>query len=574
MTDLTELLSSAAAIVGKIGTGKTYVAKGVVEKLLALGRRVVIIDPTGVWYGLRSGADGSERGGFPVMIFGGDHADVPITDQGGEAVALAIAEREVQCIIDLSDMTNAAKIRFMTPFLEHLYAKNRAALHLIVDEADEIAAQRLADGEHRMFGAFDKIVRRGRVKGFRPLMITQRPAVLHKNVLSQVGTLIALQLTSPQDRKAIEEWVKGNADADQAKEVMSTLPTLQRGEGWVWSPSSDVLERTQFPAITTFDSSRTPEAGEAVVAPALSVVDVEELRAAMASSEPVTGNTLPVSADISREIEAAEKRGYERGLSEGYKRGGTAIEELMNWMVARIGDFSDEVRGQFSHVIGQALLPDRFAEQTTETPTVPAPRMKPRPTMPNVVQLAAEHPGGSLSPSARKIVVAETEDGAAALTGPQQKIIDAIAWWNVSGVAAPTASQVAFIAGYSQSGTWDTYRSRLRSRGLIALDSGRITLTEAGIQAANKPSGRLSASDLHDAVRSKIPGPLVRFLDVLIAAYPDDIDRGEWAVRAGYGATSGTSDTYRSKMSSLDLATSPQRGRARAADWLFPSNST
>lgn len=318
--DITRLLDHPTAIVGATGSGKTFTAKGAVEQLLAERRRVVIIDPTGAWWGLRAGADGDEAGGFPVIIFGGDHADVEITPDGetGKALALALAGRDVQAIIDTSEMTGGEKNRFLTPFLEHLYAKNRAALHLVVDEADEVAAQRLADGEQRLFGIFDKIVRRGRIKGFRPLMISQRPAVIHKNVLSQIGTLIAMKLPSPQDRKAIEDWVKGNADADQARAVMKSLPGLSRGEGWVWSPSDDVLVRVTFPPIQTFDSSRTPEIGEVITAPALASVDVEALRTALAASNQVEKIIKPTRKG---DNEAAEKLGYERGLKQGREEG-------------------------------------------------------------------------------------------------------------------------------------------------------------------------------------------------------------------------------------------------------------
>lgn len=320
MTALVDLLNAPAAIVGTTGAGKTFAAKGAVEELLRLGRRVVIIDPTGAWYGLRSGADGGTSGGFPVLIFGGDHADIEITEHSGSAIAEAIAGRAIQAIIDTSEMTGGEKTRFLTDFLQTLYAKNKAALHLIVDEADEICPQNPMPEERRLSGAFDKIVRRGRIKGFRPLMITQRPAVLHKNVLSQIGTLVALKLTSPQDRKAIEGWVAGNADVDQAKEVITSLPRLARGEGWVWSPALGVLVRRSFPPITTFDSSRTPEGGEALVAPALTGVDVDDLRAAMFISSPsneVAKSYVPAGAELS----AAEQRGYQRGLDEGIERG-------------------------------------------------------------------------------------------------------------------------------------------------------------------------------------------------------------------------------------------------------------
>lgn len=353
--DISPFLDRPTAIVGTTGAGKTFTAKGAVEQLLELGRRLIILDPTGAWWGLRSGANGDEAGGFAVTIFGGDHADVEIepTAEAGKLLALALAERDVQAIIDTSEMTGGEKNRFLTPFLENLYAKNKAALHLVVDEADEVAAQRLADGEQRLFGAFDKIVRRGRIKGFRPLMISQRPAVIHKNVLSQIGTLIALKLTSPQDRAAIQDWVKGNADADQAKAVMSSLPKLQRGEGWVWSPADDVLERVTFPPIQTFDSSRTPADGEAVVAPALTAVDVDALREAMkAQPEEEKAPSAPRAASKA-EIEAAGKRGYENGYAAGRKAG--AAEKYAQMRHILISVLDNEISGEPS-LVGRTIM--------------------------------------------------------------------------------------------------------------------------------------------------------------------------------------------------------------------------
>ncbi len=62
-----------SAVIGKTGSGKTYAAKGLVEGLLEAGQRVCIIDPTDVWWGLKASADG-KREGYPIAVFGGDHA--------------------------------------------------------------------------------------------------------------------------------------------------------------------------------------------------------------------------------------------------------------------------------------------------------------------------------------------------------------------------------------------------------------------------------------------------------------------------------------------------------------------
>ena len=44
-------LDDRIAIVGTAGSGKTYAAKGFVERLLDSGARVTIVDPLGVWWG-------------------------------------------------------------------------------------------------------------------------------------------------------------------------------------------------------------------------------------------------------------------------------------------------------------------------------------------------------------------------------------------------------------------------------------------------------------------------------------------------------------------------------------------
>src|SRR3954451_22256014 len=66
-------LDDRIAIVGTAGSGKIYTAKGFVERLLDAGARVTIVDPLGVWWGLCAGAEGNA--GYPVVVFGGRHAD-------------------------------------------------------------------------------------------------------------------------------------------------------------------------------------------------------------------------------------------------------------------------------------------------------------------------------------------------------------------------------------------------------------------------------------------------------------------------------------------------------------------
>lgn len=82
MINLDKILTERLAIVGGTGSGKSYTARGLVERVLAAKGRVGVIDPTGVWYGLRMKPDGKSAG-FPVVMFGGDHSDVPLNETAG-----------------------------------------------------------------------------------------------------------------------------------------------------------------------------------------------------------------------------------------------------------------------------------------------------------------------------------------------------------------------------------------------------------------------------------------------------------------------------------------------------------
>jgi len=197
-------LNGRLAIVGTSGSGKTYAAKGLVERLMDGGGRVCVVDPLGVWWGLRAGADGGDAGGYPVVVFGGRHADIAFDDGMGAALGRLLGTHPLACVVDLSELgSSGARRLFMTAFAKALHEANTEPLHLVLDEADLWAPQRVQPGGHDLLGRVEEIVRRGRVRGFVPWLITQRPAVLHKDVLSQADILVSMKLMASQDREAL-----------------------------------------------------------------------------------------------------------------------------------------------------------------------------------------------------------------------------------------------------------------------------------------------------------------------------------------------------------------------------------
>jgi len=273
-----EAVTETFAILAKRGAGKTYTAAVLVEEMMGAGLPVVIVDPVGVWWGLRSSADGTAEG-LPVVIFGGDHADLPLAETAGVLLADLVVDERVPAVLDLSALSKGASRRFMTDFTERLYHRNRDPLHLVLDEADAFAPQRTDPGGQRLLGAIEDLVRRGRARGIGLSMISQRPAVLNKDILTQAEVLIALRMTGPRDVAAIDEWVRLHAEEDQAVEVKRSLPSLPIGTAWVWSPGwLGLLQRVAVRARTTFDSSATPKAGQRRVTPTrLAPIDLAAL---------------------------------------------------------------------------------------------------------------------------------------------------------------------------------------------------------------------------------------------------------------------------------------------------------
>ncbi len=79
-----------------------------------------------------------------MVVFGGRHADVPLTSGMGTALGRMVGTYALACVVDVSDLGSAAARRaFMTAFMEALYTSNTEPLHLVLDEADLWAPQRI-----------------------------------------------------------------------------------------------------------------------------------------------------------------------------------------------------------------------------------------------------------------------------------------------------------------------------------------------------------------------------------------------------------------------------------------------
>jgi uncharacterized protein len=547
--------AGAVGILAKRGAGKTYLGRVLAEEFWEAGVPFVAIDPMSAWWGLRSDADGTGPG-LPVPIFGGKHGDLPLERTGGAFIADLIIEQRLSAILDLSDLgSHAAERQFMRDFLDRLYRRNSELIHLLVDEADMFAPQRPQPGDQPLLGTMENIVRRGRPHGIGCTLITQRPAVLNKNVLSQVDGLVAMRITGVNDRKAIDDWVSGHAEPDAAADVKQTLASLQTGEGWVWIPELDVLQQVKVRRLATFDSSATRTRDPERATPrTLADIDLTAIRERMAAT------IERAKADDPKELRAEIRRLRtelgERPTEQVEREVRVEVSVLTDEDFERLGKLLEqfnELTDEWAFSVGQ--LGKRLAEVRAPAPTPPQARQP----------VAAKPP-----PVARPQPTAETVDGGFRPSPAQQRVLDALAGLAAINVPNPSKTQLALFAQASpKSSGYTNNLGALRSAGLIDYPAaGTAALTPAGRDLAHADAPR-GVDELHAYVRALVGPSRARILNELIATYPDALPKDELALRVGVSAKSSGYTNNLGSLRSLGLIDYPEAGVAVALPVLF-----
>ena len=561
-----QALESHLAILAKTGAGKSFAARGFLEWLLAQGRRICVIDPIGVHWGIRLTANGKKPAPHQVVIFGGDHGDVEVAPTAGAELAKVIATSNLPAVVDVSLMGMGERHRFFTDFANALMRHNRTPLHLVIDECHEFMPQS-GYGEKsvdrgKMINAGNRLVSGGRARGLRIMLISQRAAKVHKDSLTQVETLIIMRLMAKQDRDAAKGWVEACADPGEWAKIERSLPRLEVGTGWVWAPALDVLDQVHFPLIDTFDSFKAPDESTADAAPLeLADVDLGALREQLGGKKKAGkggASTSKASAqgggsDQLRQV-VAEQRGETQDLRAALQRS----EREVGCLVAAM---------------------ERAAQALTEAVQASSHRQANGGHIDRTKDLAAHHRARDagiidrktpppLPPTAARATPAEPVDG---ITAPQQRLLDALAALETLGLSvAPKATLAAFAGVKPTSGGYANNLGRLRSAGLIEYpEGGHVGLTGSG-RAAAAPAEQVTLHELHERWLAVVTAPQARILRALIDIYPNEVAKDSLAEAVGVSPTSGGYANNLGRLRTLGCIDYPTPGYARAAEILFP----
>lgn len=603
-----DAVTQTFGFIGRKGSGKSYGAGKLVELLVKAGNQVVVLDPVGNWHGLRVSADG--RGpGLAIPIFGGLRGDVPLVPTGGAVLATMIVQQGLSALVDVAPFRFKQRKEFVAAFTEELFHRkksNHAPMHIVVDEAQVF----VPEGGRDEGGAFEEIVRIGRNYGIGVSLITQRPQSVSKEVLNQVEALLVFQLNGALERDAIKRWIAYKGI--DVHEMMSDLPALPFGDCFVWSPAwLRVLERVRILPKETFDSTATPTVGKwkPNQARVLAPVELSSIQEAMKatieeaeSQDPAKLRTkvtlLQAQLQEVKDQLAAAQEAPAKVVTKVTKQADIdkAVKSIKRQLRGQVRVFVDTLPAMTAGLYKLKDVVERHLEVANSIDLdakslltrldAAVPTVEPEPAVTPADRFAGPNRRVFASMPAIPPVRPQPPSRAAEpngdLTKPQQKILDAVAWWASLGVPKPDLRQIGFRAGYKAGGGgFKNYMSSLSTGGLIDRNDGTAWLTEKGRELANPPTTGTTLKQFHDGIRALLPMPQQSIFNVLVEA---SLEAGEAVMMSPesigaaceptpYAANGGGFKNYLSALSTAGII-ERSKGLCSLASIMFPPGLT
>jgi hypothetical protein len=240
-----ELLTGRGFVTGKSGSGKSNTASVLVENLLENNFPVLVVDTDGEYYGLKEE--------FELLHAGADdECDIQVSAEHAEKLASLALEGNVPIILDVSGYLDDDEAKeLLLAVARHLFAKEKKLKKpflMLVEEVHEYIPE--GGGLDETGKMLIKIGKRGRKHGLGIVGISQRPADVKKDFITQCDWLVWHRLTWNNDTNVVSRII----DAEHA----SAVEDLGDGEAFLMTDWSESVRRVQFHRKRTFDAGATP----------------------------------------------------------------------------------------------------------------------------------------------------------------------------------------------------------------------------------------------------------------------------------------------------------------------------
>lgn len=539
-----DLLESVIGVIGKRGRGKTGKVKVMMEELVRVNLPFIALDPVGVMWGIRSSIDGKGPG-LPVLIVGGSHGDVRLDRRAGAEIAKAVVQSNISCIIDFSEESKTAYREFVKDFAHTLFSINDTPRMVIIEEAPELVPQRMRPDMTGVFEAVERLVSRGRNKGIGVTLVSQRAATINKDVLTQIDALFVFGLTSPQDRKALAEWVQAKDDEGHLKEFEMGIASLQKQEAWFWSPEAfgGAFKKVKIRDFNTFhpDKTHLRRTGQLQLKPV--TTDISKIVSKLGdqmdklTKEKIDVASIPKLQSKIKVLERKLEHAKEQKLSPIEIK--KAIEEAKAPLLQEIAALKAEAKKYNSYFKKTAQAIDTIIHNN---PFIKGSE-KPQMTKANPYHVRTS---GNITTieSNSKAIERDPSDNEKPLRAGEMRILKHLA---SRSPLTLTKNQLGTLSGFTPSGgTFSAYYGNLKRRKLITIDHAKnISVTEHGMDVAGEiPPAPSTPEETLAMWKSNLRAGEARILQEIVDAYPESISKDELGARVEMTYTGGTFNAY------------------------------
>ena len=250
---LVDVLTGRGFITGKSGSGKSNTAGKLAEEILDSGYPLMVIDTEGEYYGLK------EK--YELLHVGADEeCDLQVGPEHAEKIAELALEENVPIILDVSGYIETEEVnQLVHDTCKAMFDKEKKLkkpFPIFVEEAHEWIPQQGRRGEDgKVTEMLIRIAKRGRKRGLGVCALSQRPASLDKDFITQANYKIWHQLDYSSDLKVVREVL--------GKEYVDTVSELDTGSAILQADFlEDTKQQVKILKKKTFDAGATPDLEE------------------------------------------------------------------------------------------------------------------------------------------------------------------------------------------------------------------------------------------------------------------------------------------------------------------------
>jgi hypothetical protein len=217
-----EFIYQVSFVTGMRGSGKSWTAGVLMEEFERLGLQFVCFDPLDA-HGHLSTLDGIQK----------------ISPKLNESINCGklvnqLKESNSSLIIDISNLTLEAQQDMVADYCESLIqAKMGKGLLTIFEECQDFVP---LQKRNSATAPIIRLCKLGRALGYGVCMVTQRPAAITKEALSQASTYIIHNVMQTRDLIAIKDQISYGTDKERIDRLVDGIAFAQSGECIIYSP--------------------------------------------------------------------------------------------------------------------------------------------------------------------------------------------------------------------------------------------------------------------------------------------------------------------------------------------------